>query len=274
MSNANPLQPQGSLSDNQLKGKSNVRIAAVTIIAVHLVFFGGLLMQGCQRDSKTGTDLASTADTNKLVLPPMEATNLFYTNAASLPAESPATNITPPVSNTPIVMEPQTNPIPATPTPETKEYVVARGDSLYKIANANRVSIRDLTRANPNVDPARLQVGQKLQIPAPANGNPATGGITGENAGMAANTATTEKTHTVKAGETLTKIARQHGTTIKTLRSVNNLKTDRLLVGQKLKIPTRTLPAATNTEPIPATGTINTIGTPVATSSPPVTATP
>ena len=43
--------------------------------------------------------------------------------------------------------------------------------------------------------------------------------------------------YTVKAGDNLTKIARNHGTTVKALRTANNLKTDRILVGQKLKVP-------------------------------------
>ena len=43
-------------------------------------------------------------------------------------------------------------------------------------------------------------------------------------------------TYVVKVGDNLTKIARNHNTTAKAIRAANNLKTDRLLVGQKLKV--------------------------------------
>ena len=49
----------------------------------------------------------------------------------------------------------------------------------------------------------------------------------------------------VKAGDNLTKIAKAHATTVKAIRSFNDLKTDRIVVNQKLRIP----PAETNTPP-------------------------
>lgn len=42
----------------------------------------------------------------------------------------------------------------------------------------------------------------------------------------------------VKSGDTLTKIARAHGTTVKALKSANDLANDQIVVGAKLKIPT------------------------------------
>jgi len=44
--------------------------------------------------------------------------------------------------------------------------------------------------------------------------------------------------YVVKSGDTLSRIARAHGTTIKALKSVNGLASDRIVVGAKLKIPT------------------------------------
>jgi 5'-nucleotidase/UDP-sugar diphosphatase len=41
----------------------------------------------------------------------------------------------------------------------------------------------------------------------------------------------------VKSGDSLTRIAKTHGTTIKALKSANNLESDRIVVGEKLKIP-------------------------------------
>jgi len=45
------------------------------------------------------------------------------------------------------------------------------------------------------------------------------------------------RTVSVKSGDTLWRIARKHHTTVGTLKTVNHLKTDRIKVGQKLRIP-------------------------------------
>jgi hypothetical protein len=44
--------------------------------------------------------------------------------------------------------------------------------------------------------------------------------------------------YVVKSGDTLSRIAKAHGTTIKALKSANGLASDRIVVGAKLKIPT------------------------------------
>ena len=45
------------------------------------------------------------------------------------------------------------------------EYTVKRGDSYYLISKRLGVSLRDLIAANPNINPARLMVGDVLCIP-------------------------------------------------------------------------------------------------------------
>jgi len=50
-------------------------------------------------------------------------------------------------------------------------------------------------------------------------------------------TAAVASVYVVKAGDNLTKVARAHGTTLRALRAINGLKTDRIVAGQKLKIP-------------------------------------
>ena len=49
-----------------------------------------------------------------------------------------------------------------------KQYMVVKGDSFYKIARANSISMKALADANPGVNSAKLKVGQTLQIPAGA----------------------------------------------------------------------------------------------------------
>ena len=46
-----------------------------------------------------------------------------------------------------------------------------------------------------------------------------------------------ELVYAVKSGDTLGRIARAYGTTAQAIRSANGLKNDRLVVGQRLKMP-------------------------------------
>lgn len=54
---------------------------------------------------------------------------------------------------------------------------------------------------------------------------------------------TTYQTHTVKKGDTLIELARQYGVTVKEIKQLNNLPSNRIKIGQKLKIKPET-PAA------------------------------
>jgi LysM repeat protein len=47
-----------------------------------------------------------------------------------------------------------------------------------------------------------------------------------------------ETLYVVKSGDSLTRIAKAHGTTVKALKAANGLEKDRIVVGAKLKIPT------------------------------------
>ena len=47
-----------------------------------------------------------------------------------------------------------------------------------------------------------------------------------------------ETLYVVKSGDSLTRIAKVHGTTVKALKAANGLENDRIVVGAKLKIPT------------------------------------
>ena len=49
--------------------------------------------------------------------------------------------------------------------------------------------------------------------------------------------AETTTIYVVKSGDSLTRIAKAHGTTIRALKAANGLRNDRIVVGAKLKIP-------------------------------------
>ena len=293
MNTPNPLVPQGSLQAT--KGRSNVRLAVISIVAIHVVFFGGLLLQGCKRDT-AGTDAATNNTTvvenvttapSTTGLPPLDTNSLYYPNPSSLPTDQgQAANNTitnPGFASTPLGAPPvettfQTNPLnsdPANmtgagagatiaPAGETKSYTVKKGDNYTRIAKSNGITLSALKAANPSVDPAKLQIGQKLSIPAAApRASATTGGSTGSAAGGSASDGTT---YTVVAGDTLTKIAKKHGTTVSALRGANGMKVSQIKVGQKIKIPaassTRTVGATTS--PLdPSTAPASGFGNPV-----------
>ena len=118
------------------------------------------------------------------------------------------------------------------------EYVVVKGDTLAKIAKAHGVKLKALEAANPGVDPKKLKVKQKLAIPASTKS-----AEVAPNAPTAAVEAGGEL-YTIKSGDTLAKIAKAHGTTVKAIQAANNLSTTKILVGHKLKIPAKAEAAA------------------------------
>jgi LysM repeat protein len=90
------------------------------------------------------------------------------------------------------------------------------------------------------VDPLKIRPGQKINLPAPAQATETT--TLNNNNGAAAASGTsgaTTQVYTVKSGDTLTRIAERHGTTVRQIRQANNLATSRINLGQKLKIPAK-----------------------------------
>lgn len=225
MNTPNPLVPQGSLQNG--KSKSNIRIVVFGIVAIHAVFFVGLLMQGCKPDeTKPDTKTVQRPTPALPPLPPIADTN---------PLTPPAPTVAPPTLPVP---PPAPMPDPAVPAATAKEYTIAKGDFFEKIAKSNGVTVAAIEKANPGVDSKKLKVGQKIQIPAPTpKAAPTT---------AAPDAAPTEAAgvYAVKSGDTLTKIAAGNGTTVKAIRAANDLKTDKLKVGQKLKLPGKAASAA------------------------------
>jgi LysM repeat protein len=224
MNNPSPLIPQGSILEQKNKSRARVRLAVFFVLSIHIIGLMALLMQGCRKPEPSPTPSESTTPTP----PSTEASNLPPVEATAPPAAvPPATEISPPAA-----------------PPATQEYVVARGDTFYSIAKKFGTTMRAIQDANPNVQPTKLQPGQKLQIPTSA-ASPAT--ATGAAPGGVATGPGGEQVYTVKSGDTLTGIANEFHTTVKALRSENNLITDKIKVGQKLKIPAGA--AAPATEP-------------------------
>jgi LysM repeat protein len=216
-------------------------VAVFTILALHVTFLAGLLIQGCKREG------------DQTRVPPAETTNAQvptgFETFTNPPVEPGPVQPQPGLPTPPVAVAPETNqpaetfvaptmePPVLPPVPATKEYKVARGDTFTRIAREHGVSFSALKAANPQVQPSQIKVGQKLQIPAPQ----------ARASGAANRSAAAQEeganVYVVKRGDTLTRIAKAHGTTAAALRAANNLQTDRILVGQRLQMPA---PAQTN----------------------------
>jgi membrane-bound lytic murein transglycosylase D len=131
-------------------------------------------------------------------------------------------------------------------------HVVKRGESLASIARKLGVSRLDLAEANYLKTTSRVNAGQKLLIPRMPSaallartGAPASADRTVADAVPAvfedddAPEEVTRIVHRVRAGETLSSIARKYQTTIEHLKSANNLRSSMLKVGTRLVVSTR-----------------------------------
>ena len=100
-------------------------------------------------------------------------------------------------------------------------YTVKSGDSLWTIANKYNTTVNELKSLN-NLSSNNLTVGQVLKLPTGASSG---GTVVGENV------------YTVKSGDSLWSIANKYGTTVNELKSLNNLTSNNLTIGQTLKVP-------------------------------------
>ena len=103
---------------------------------------------------------------------------------------------------------------------------VKAGESLWTISKKYRVSIRDLKRANPSVKRQKfLRVGQRLCIPKK------------KKLKTKAKRTKGYVIYRVRKGDTLEKIAKRFGVSVREIKRANGLRGDIIRVGQKLKIP-------------------------------------
>lgn len=216
-----PLIPQGSNVEQQDKARSSLRTKIFAAIGVNVVVLLGLLLTpGCKREQPQ----------------PEIQPDPLYTDTNTAPAVTD-TNIAPAVTDTNVAVQPYVEPIaptPVVPTASASEYTIQKGDMFSTIAPKFGVSLKALQAANPNVDPAKLQIGKKINIPAPTASvaAPASGGTV-------VDVGSGETTYTVKSGDTLGKLATDFHTTVKAIQSANGLVDTKIKVGQKLKIPAK-----------------------------------
>jgi len=220
--------PQGSLLEQKNKGRAKVKIAVFFVLAIHGIGLLALLMQGCRKESTTAS--GETTNNVATTTPDFQPTNQSPLVDTGATASAAPSNAAP-------------GDLPTTPPPPAPtEYTIVAGDSFSKLATRFHVNVSSLMAANPGVEPTKLRPGQKIKIPAPApvatTTPTATPALTNG-----------ETVYMVKSGDSLSKIASDFHTTVKALRSANNLKTDSIRVGQRLTIPKSDVVATNGSAP-------------------------
>ena len=145
---------------------------------------------------------------------------------------------------------------------ESKTYSVKPGDSLGSIAKRFKVSTKDIIKLNNITNPNKIRVNQKLKLPgsvelSAADAAPVSKVVHKKIAKSSVKSAPVTASgdvYVVKSGDMLGGIAVAHKTTTKALKQLNGLNSDKLQVGQKLKLPKGSTAPAVNETVAPAPG--------------------
>ena len=97
------------------------------------------------------------------------------------------------------------------------EHIITKGDTLYSLAETYNTTVDEIKKLN-NLSNNILSVGQILLIPLTNNPQ-------------------LNITYTVKRGDSLYSIAKNYGVTVNAIKSINNLTSNLLSIGQQLLIP-------------------------------------
>ena len=133
-------------------------------------------------------------------------------------------------------------------------YTIKKGDNPAKIAKKFKVSVQDIIKVN-NLRPNNLKPGSKITIPSnkkessnrtrlnptsPPLSKKEKGGFSGENIKPAKHQENSQF-HRVNKGDTLLSLSKKYSISVSELREINNLRTTKLRIGQKLLVK-RTVP--------------------------------
>lgn len=173
-------------------------------------------MQGCQSAREPRVD-------------PPPAPVLPIDEAEDMPVRPPGPRVAPPVE-----------PDRPEPSREIQTYTVRSGDILSRIANRYGVSVRELAEINSITDPDTIYVGQTLILPGYARRDVDEAPVREPVPEPSAPRPSVEpgEVYEVVSGDVLSRIAVRHGTTVKEIMDLNNLDSTKIIVGQKLRMPT------------------------------------
>lgn len=119
------------------------------------------------------------------------------------------------------------------------KYRVKKGDTLYKIASIHGTSVKQVRQAN-GLNGSAIKPGDLIVVPAKDSVK------TNNNKNVSKKTEIANKsdkgvdnliTHKVRKGDTLYRISKKYGVSVKDVKRLNNLSGSFVKVGQKLKVP-------------------------------------
>ena len=119
----------------------------------------------------------------------------------------------------------------ASSTSTSGTYTVKAGDTLYRIAYNHGISLTTLLSINGLSETSTIIPGQQLVVSGSAKTTTAT-----TTSVKTVSYSTGASTHTVKAGDTLFRIAKNNGLTLSELKALNGLTSNNIRVGQVLKV--------------------------------------
>jgi LysM repeat protein len=215
------------------KGASTAIELTLTVVVAIIV------VGGCTRSKPTQEPSAEVVGSPTMEAPPGATVVSVATPTLVPPGEmppeltltlaaSPTITITATATPTSPSGVPTYTPTPSPTTPPGTPgaptvHVVQRGENLFRIALRYNTTVAAIAAANGIRNPQFIYVGQRLTIPQGGGTAPQPGG---------------GRTHVVKPGENLFRIALRYGTTAQAIAAANNLPNIHLIyAGQVLRIP-------------------------------------
>lgn len=187
--------------------------ALLVLVALVIVAAGC----GSSDDSTPVTVTPTTAsDAYATTVPAVTTTHASYstTTAPTAPPTTAAASVT-------TTLPPATTTEPPDTGPRT--VTVEAGDSLSQIAKDNGMTLDELAAINAICDINQLFVGQVLLLSSEETGDP--------------DAEPSERTVTVQSGDSLSKIAKRHDTSVETLMADNDIDDpNTIFVGQELVV--------------------------------------
>lgn len=285
--NSQNMMNGAPMMEQQTKSKSNILIPVLAILGVHVILLGALLLQGCKdkpsanvADNSIVTNLPTITFSNPPVIdatatiqPPPQPV-VSAPPIVSPPVPAAAQPIQPAASANSTLMPPPVGQASTTTTTlpvagGVTEHKIEAGETFATIAKKYGVSVDAIIKANPNVNPRRLQIGQIIKVPEHSEATvtktatsvaSTTGSEKSQGSATATKTAAVSnsdaKIYVVKPGDNLTKISKAYGVSVRDLKAANNLTSERINVGQKLKIPVKNQSPSSPTPKAPAGDTM------------------
>lgn len=233
MNTPNPLQPHGSLQKGGSPKNVKVKTVFICVCAIHLVFFGGLLMIGCGGgdEKKEEVDLATA-------LPPMPTPDGLHTTPPPDPVPSPVPSPTPdPYYSTAGQLPGNTltaNPTMTPTTPPDPSPLFADPTPMPPTGGMRET-------VNPFLDPTPTTVTvDPVPVPMPTEG-------TGLDP-VVNPSGPVYREYVIQSGDSFYSIAGKFGLKTSDVVAANpNVNASRLQIGQKILLPDRSMVTETRT---------------------------